>query len=81
MSWAFARIGVHRLSLRFPDLVFSIRSYLLPLNFNRVSSSRPRIAAHSVDPSPTPILGEFPGLGLALVPDVVIPEADMAPNV
>src|SRR6218665_1274650 len=31
-----------------------------------------RIAAHSV----THLLGEFPGLRLALVPDVVVPEAD-----
>src|SRR6218665_2966199 len=35
-----------------------------------------RIATHSVDPSVTHFLGEFPGLGLALVPDVVVPEAD-----
>src|SRR6218665_2399544 len=35
-----------------------------------------RIATHSVDPSPTHFLGEFPGLGLALVPDVVVPEAE-----
>ena len=34
------------------------------------------IAAHSVDPSLTHFLGEFPGLGLALVPDVVVPEAE-----
>src|SRR6218665_2254406 len=34
------------------------------------------IATHSVDPSVTHFLGEFPGLGLALVPDVVVPEAD-----
>src|SRR6218665_3095967 len=34
-----------------------------------------RIATHSVDPSLTNFLGEFPGLGLALVPDVVVPEA------
>src|SRR6218665_3221585 len=40
VSWAFARIGVHRPSLRFPYLVFSIRSDL-PLDFNRVSSLRP----------------------------------------
>src|SRR6218665_1405291 len=31
---------------------------------------------HSVDPSLTHFLGEFPGLGLALVPDVEVPEAD-----
>src|SRR6218665_2923867 len=35
-----------------------------------------RIATHSVDPSLTHFLGEFPGLGLALVPDVVIPEPE-----
>src|SRR6218665_1647177 len=35
-----------------------------------------RIATHSVDPSLTHFLGEFPGLGLTLVPDVVVPEAD-----
>src|SRR6218665_2909200 len=37
--WAFARIGVHRPSLRLTYLVhvFSIRSYL-SLDFNRVSS-------------------------------------------
>src|SRR6218665_3357894 len=40
VSWAFARIGVHRPSLRLPYLVLSIRSYL-PLDFNRVSSLRP----------------------------------------
>src|SRR6218665_3409071 len=34
------------------------------------------IATHSVDPSLTPFLGEFPGLGLTLVPDVVVPEAE-----
>src|SRR6218665_3655454 len=34
------------------------------------------IAIHSVDPSLTHFLGGFPGLGLALVPDVVVPEAD-----
>src|SRR6218665_2910316 len=35
-----------------------------------------RIATHSVDPSLTHVLGEFPGLGLAPVPDVVVPEAE-----
>src|SRR6218665_434593 len=35
-----------------------------------------RIATHSVDPSLTHFIGEFPGLGLALVPDVVVPVAD-----
>src|SRR6218665_1991347 len=36
VSWAFARIVVHRPSLRLPYFVFSIRSYL-PLDFIRVS--------------------------------------------
>src|SRR6218665_3447615 len=35
-----------------------------------------RICTHSVDPSLTHLLGEFPALGLALVPDVVVPEAE-----
>src|SRR6218665_1510711 len=35
-----------------------------------------RIVTHSVDPSLTHFLGEFPGLGVALVPDVVVPEAE-----
>src|SRR6218665_3982359 len=78
VSWAFTRIGVHRLSLRLPYLVFSIRSYL-PLDFNRVFSYGRRTAIHSVDPSLklTHFLGEFPGLGLALVPDVVVPKPEV----
>src|SRR6218665_1868309 len=32
------------------------------------------ICTHLVDPSLTHSLGEFPGLGLALVPDVVVSE-------
>src|SRR6218665_2795730 len=35
-----------------------------------------RIATHSVDPSLAHLLGEIPGLGLALVPDAVVPEAE-----
>src|SRR6218665_1199677 len=35
-----------------------------------------RIAIHSVDPSLTHCLGEFPGLGMALIPDGVVPEAE-----
>src|SRR6218665_2515354 len=35
-----------------------------------------RIATNSVDPSLTHFLGEFPGLGLALIPDVVVSEAE-----
>src|SRR6218665_1627150 len=35
-----------------------------------------RIATHSIDPSLKHFLGEFPGLGLALVLNVVVPEAE-----
>src|SRR6218665_3848906 len=35
-----------------------------------------RIATHSVDPSLSHFLGELPGLELALIPDVVVSEAD-----
>src|SRR6218665_2169156 len=34
------------------------------------------ICSHSVDPSLTHFLGEFPGLVLALEPNVVVPEAE-----
>src|SRR6218665_2967613 len=34
------------------------------------------ICTHSVDPSLAHFLGEFPGLGLALVPYVVVPDAE-----
>jgi len=71
VSWAFARIGVYRPSLRLPYLVYSIRCYL-PLDFNRVASLRPTYR----HPSLSHFLGEFPGLGLALIPDVVVSEAE-----
>src|SRR6218665_3250173 len=61
-------------SLRLPYLVFSIRSYL-PLDCNRASSLRPTYHHPFGRPS-TYFLGEFPGLGLALVPDAVVPEAE-----
>src|SRR6218665_4050606 len=75
VSWAFARIGVHCPSLRFPYLVFSNRSYL-PLDFNRVSSLRPMYRHPFGRPFTYSFLGEFSGLGLALVPDVVVQDAD-----
>src|SRR6218665_806610 len=59
-----------------PSILDVFHSLFLPLDFNRVSSLRRRIATHSVDPSLSHILGEFPGLGLALIPDVVVPEAE-----
>jgi len=49
----------------------------LPLNFISVSSLRLMFLHPSVDPSLTHFLGEFSGLGLALVPDVVVPEAKL----
>src|SRR6218665_3297904 len=73
VSWAFARIGVYRPSLHLPYLVFSIRSFL-PLDFNRVSSLRPTYRHLFGRPFTYLLLGDFPGLGLALVPDVVVPE-------
>ena len=77
MSWAFARIGDHRPSLRFPYLVFSIRSYL-PLDFNHISSLRPTYRHPFGRPFTYSLLGEFPGLGLALalLPYVGVPEAE-----
>ena len=54
---------------------FHTCSYL-PLDFNRVSSLCPTYCAHLVDLSLTHSVGEFPGLGLALVPDVVALEAE-----
>ena len=75
MSWAFARVNVHRLSLlRFILGVF----HSLFFNFINVSSyfTNGCIATHSVDPSLTHFLSKFPGLGLALIPDVVVPEAE-----
>src|SRR6218665_1291553 len=54
-------------------LAFSIRSYL-PLDFSRVFSLRPTYRHPFGRPFTYSLLGEFPGLGLALVPDVVVPE-------
>src|SRR6218665_1316829 len=75
VSWVFARIGFHRLSLRLPYLVFSIRSYL-PLDFNRFSSLQPTYRHPFGRPFILSRLGEFPGLGLALIPDVVVSGAE-----
>src|SRR6218665_3656293 len=75
MSWAFARFGVHRPSLCFPYLMFSIRSFCHWISIVFLLYGR-RIATHSVDPSLTHFLGEFLGLGLALEPDVVVPKAE-----
>src|SRR6218665_3701686 len=68
--WANARVDAHRLSLRLPYL--GVFPFTLPLFlfYGR------RICTHSVNPSLTQFLSEFPGLGLALEPDVVVQEAE-----
>ena len=80
VSWAFARIGVHRHSLRLPYLMFSIlyvfHSLFLPSDFNRVSSLRPTYRHPFGRPFTYSLLGEFSGLGLALEPAAVDPEAE-----
>ena len=77
MSWAFARFGVNRLSLRLPYLgVFPLILLHLPLDFIRVSSLRPTYMHPFDRPFTYSLLGEFPGMGLALGPDVVVPEAE-----
>src|SRR6218665_3058814 len=54
--------------------------FLFPLIFHWISIvfllNARLIATHSVDPSIPHLLGEFQGLGLALVTDVVVPEAE-----
>jgi len=70
VSRDFARVGVRRLSLRLPYLgVIASTLLRLPMNFVRASALRLMYLHPSVDPSLTHLLGEFPGLGLALVPD------------
>jgi len=55
--------------------VFYIHSFSPAFLFHSFLYDR-RICTHSVNPSLTHFLGEFPGLELALVPDVVVPEAE-----
>src|SRR6218665_897090 len=63
-------------------LPFAFHTWCFPfaLICHRISIVFPlygrRLATHSVDPSLTHCSGEFPGLGLALVPNVVVPEAE-----
>ena len=75
VSWAFARIGVNRPCLCLPDLLFPIRSFCHWISIMFLLYGR-RIATHSVNPALTHFLGEFPGLGLDLIPNFVVPEAD-----
>src|SRR6218665_3587703 len=58
VSWAFARIGVHRPSLRLPYLMFSSRSFCHRISIVFLLYGR-RIATHSVDPSLTHFWGSF----------------------
>ena len=61
-------------------LFFSSSSLLPSLFFSSSFSSSSLLFSSPLVPLPSPslthFLGEFPGLGLALVPDVVVPEAD-----
>ena len=70
VSWFAARVGEHRLfpfafhiSVFFHSLLICHWISFVLLLYDR------RICTHSIDPSLAD--GEFPGLGLALVPDVV----------
>src|SRR6218665_236733 len=57
--------------------VFSIHSSSPAIGFHScILHYGRRICTHSVDPSLTHFLVEFPGLGLALVSDDVVPEAE-----
>src|SRR6218665_3457086 len=57
-----------------PSILDVFHSLFLSSDFNRVSSLRPTYR-HPFGRL-THFLGEFPGLGLALVLDVVVPEAE-----
>ena len=75
MSWATTRVGVHRLSLRLPYSVFFhslfFTCHWIPFVFLLYDQ---RICTHAIAPSLAD--GEFPVLRLALVPDVVVSEAE-----
>src|SRR6218665_1693342 len=59
-----------------PSILDVFHSLFLPSDFNRVSFLWPTYRHPFVDPSLTHFSGEFPGLGLALAPNVVVPEAE-----
>src|SRR6218665_1943022 len=75
VSGAFARIGSIALPFAFHTWCFSFDLIYHWISIVFLLDGR-RIATHSVDPSLTHFLSEFPGLGLALVPNAVVPEAD-----
>src|SRR6218665_2668157 len=70
--WAGSGILGYRLSLRRPYL--GVFPFTLPLNFILLYGRL--ICTHSVDSSLTRFLSEYPGFGLVLVPDVMVPEAE-----
>ena len=78
VSWATSRVGVQCPS-PFSLYTFHISVFFHPLftchwiSFVFLLYDR-RICTHSIDPSLAD--GEFPGLGLALVPEVVVPGAE-----
>src|SRR6218665_2362502 len=59
-----------------PSRLVVFHSLRLPLDFNHVSSLRPTYRHPFGQPCTYSLLGEFPGLGLDLIADVVVPEAD-----
>ena len=76
VSWAFARVGVHHLSLRLPYLsVFPFTLLHLPLVFIRVSFLRLMYLHPSVDPSLIVWWVSRFGTGFG-IPDEVVPEAE-----
>ena len=77
VSWAFTRVGVHRLPLRLPNLsVFLIHSSSLAIEFYSCFFLMIDVSAPIGRPSLTHFLFAFPGWGLAPAPDVVVPEAE-----
>ena len=72
VTWATARVGVHLLSLRLPYLG------VFPFTLFHPAAIRFRSCFFFTHPFGRPfisysLLGEFPGLGLALVPEYVVP--------
>jgi len=68
------RVDAHHLSFRLPNLgvLHSLFFTCYWISFVFLLYGR-RICTHLVNPSLTHFLGEFPGLGLTLEPDVVVP--------
>src|SRR6218665_604943 len=75
VSWAFAVLGSIALPFTFHTWCFPFALICHWISIVFLLYGR-RIATHLVDPSLTHFLGKFPGLGLALVLNVVVPEAE-----